>query len=97
MKVIKDSKYVEITHRRHIKLEDGPILDCGQQYAPGTRIQAVLIAATWREGETVDQINITGPRINKDGSVGKQDHVLRLFKYNGYPAWLLELLTTDDI
>lgn len=96
MKVATQGEATQTIHRRWFTVEDGLVIDAGYAYAPGTRIKVEKVRFKWDEGDQIGQINVEGHRVNKDGSLGKIEHEVRFFRYNGYPEWLLDLIAETD-
>lgn len=96
MKIAASGEATQTIHRRWIEVEDGDVIDAGNAYAAGTRIKVERVRFRWDEGDQIGQINVYGHRVNKDGGVGKIEHEVRFFRYNGYPQWLLDLIAETD-
>lgn len=96
MKITKDTTATEITHRRHIYIEDGPEVTPLYFFTPGTKLKVDHVSLTWHEGEEIKEAKITGRRVLKDGRIGQSSHNSMLFRredLGGFPDWLQELVS----
>lgn len=88
MKIIKDSVDTVIKHYRVIEVEDGPVVDAGEDYSPGTRMRVEEVRFSWLEEAEPHRVVVFGHRINKNGRTGAIRLTAEYPAWRGLPEWL---------
>jgi len=98
MKIIKDETATQITHRRHVKIEDGPIIEPKYFFTAGSRLKVEHVSIIWDEGQTIGpgHVKVSGHRILKNGNEGKDWYTVNLYASEGFPDWLKEIVDGVD-